>query len=132
MGAMLKKLSIFLKITKKGINKRKEETVKLDHTFTSDRVPQPFVQLVKYFYNDPRTIEEFWRMAEIAGWRNNFENKREQVLTTAIVSFKQLISKLKSNKKIQNPIAYFYGILDKKLDDLFYYELDLEFDQMVE
>ena len=71
-------------------------------------------------------------MAEIAGWRNNFENKREQVLTTAIVSFKQLISKIKSNKKIQNPIAYFYGILDKKLDDLFYYELDLEMERTAE
>ena len=123
-----------LKTNIKEINIRKEEPLELelDHTYTSDRVPQPFVQLVKYFYNDAKTIEEYWRMAEIAGWRNNFENKRNQVLTTAIASFKQLISKLKSNKKIQNPIAYFYGILDKKLDDLFYYELDLEFDQMVE
>jgi hypothetical protein len=39
-----------------------------------------------------------------------------------MLAFKQLISKIKSTT-IQNPIAYFYGILDKKFDELFHEEL---------
>lgn len=44
------------------INKRIEEPFELDHTYVSDRIPQPFVQLVKCFFPEARTIEEYWRM----------------------------------------------------------------------
>jgi hypothetical protein len=105
------------------ITKREEKPVHLDNTFVSDRVPQPFVQLVNYFFKEAKTIEEYWHMTHIAAYRNNREKETEQVLETAIRSFKQLISKLKSNKKIKNPIAYYYGILEKKLQELYYQEL---------
>ncbi|MGG1397309.1 hypothetical protein ABE288_05685 [Bacillus salipaludis] len=95
----------------------------MDHTFTNDRVPKPFVQLVKYFFDDAKTIEEFWRMTQIAAYRGNREKEKDQVLAVAIESFKQLIRKLKSNQKIKTPIAYFHGILQKKFDDLYFAEI---------
>jgi hypothetical protein len=91
----------------------------LDHTFVSDRVPQPFVQLVKYFYPQAKTIEEYWKMAQIAAYRNNHEKETGQVLETAIHSFKQLINKIKSTKIVKKPISYFYGILDGNLTSSF-------------
>jgi hypothetical protein len=44
------------------------------------RIPQEFVQLIKYFYSDAKTIEEYWHMTEIAAFRNNSETERELVL----------------------------------------------------
>lgn len=49
-------------------NKRQEEAPSLDFTFTNDRVPQAFVQLVKYFFPEARTIEEYWRMTKVAAY----------------------------------------------------------------
>lgn len=111
----------------KDIKKRKEEPTtsetKLDHTFVSDRVPQLFIKLVKCYFNDAKTIEEYWHMIQIAAYRNNFDHEPELVLDTAIHTFKQLIRQIKLSRNVRKPIAYFYGILDKKLDDLFYEKL---------
>lgn len=109
------------KTNNQKIEKRTEELFELDHTFVSDRVPQDFVQLVKYFYPEAKTIEEYWKMAKIAAYRNVCEEKPE-VLEIAIHSFKQLINKVKT-AKVRNPFAYFYGIADSKFHRLFYDDL---------
>jgi hypothetical protein len=44
-------------------------------------------------------------------------------LEVAVHSFKQLIRKLKFNVVVKNPVAYFYGILDKKFTQRYYEEL---------
>ncbi|WML46697.1 hypothetical protein RCG23_13675 [Neobacillus sp. PS3-34] len=111
------------KTNKQEITKRKEGPYNLDHTFTSDRVPQPFIQLVKYFFPEAKTIEEYWRMTQIAAYRNNREKETDRVLDVAIQSFKQLIGKLKSKSLIKKPIAYFYGILDSKFMEFYFEEL---------
>jgi len=105
------------------ISKRNEEPFELDHTYVSDCVPQPFVQLVKYFFPEAKTIEEYWKMAKIAAYRNNSEKETEQILEVAIESFKQLIRKIKFNSVVKNPLAYFYGILDKKFTRRYYEDL---------
>jgi hypothetical protein len=129
--------TINLSKTNQKINTRKEAAIEekvnedsrpfskttLDATFTSDRVPTTFVQLVKYFFNEAKTIEEFWRMTTIAANRHNREKQTDQVLSIAIQSFKQLISKIKSNTVVMNPIAYFFGIINKKFDWLYFEEL---------
>jgi N-acetylglutamate synthase-like GNAT family acetyltransferase len=109
--------------TNNQITKRNEEPLALDFTYVSDRVPQPFVQLVKYFFPEAKTIEEFWHMTQIAAYRNNREKETDTVLDTAIHSFKQMIRQLKSRKTILKPIAYYYGILDHKLYQLYIDEL---------
>lgn len=107
-------------------NKRKEEPLELDYSYVSNHVPKEFVQLVKYFYSDAKTIEEFWHMTQIAAYKYNSENETDQMLEIAIEAFKQLIRKLKFTKAIRNPIAYFYGVLQNKFMRRFYEELDAE------
>jgi N-acetylglutamate synthase-like GNAT family acetyltransferase len=108
------------KTKKQKITKRREEPSELDHTYVSDRIPQPFVQLVKCFFPEAKTIEEYWRMTQIAAYRNNSQKETERILEVAVHSFKQLIRKLKFNVVVKNPIAYFYGILDKKFIQRYY------------
>ncbi|MCQ6277163.1 hypothetical protein JMM81_20010 [Bacillus sp. V3B] len=110
------------KTTQQDLNKRSKETTELDHTFTSDKVPQDFVQAVKSFFPEAKTIEEYWRMTVIAAYRNNREKNKSQVLSTAIHAFKQMINKLKS-QRIRKPISYYYGVLNKKFTDLYFEEL---------
>ncbi|WP_066069929.1 hypothetical protein [Neobacillus soli] len=96
------------------INKRNEEPSVLDHTYVSNRVPQRFVQFVKCFFPDAKLIEEYWRMAYIHV--HHLEDMDiDDVVDIAIDSFRQLIRKLKFTKVVRNPIAYYYGIFNKKL-----------------
>jgi N-acetylglutamate synthase-like GNAT family acetyltransferase len=107
---------------------RKEEPSELDHTYVSDQVPQPFVQLVKCFFPAAKTIEEYWKIAKISAYQNLWENDAELILDVAIQSFKQLIRKLKFNRNIKNPFAYFYGILNHKFFILYDEELKEKYD----
>lgn len=104
----------------KNLNKRMDT---LNHTFTSDYVPTRFKDLVKCFFNDAKTIEEYWRMVKIDTYhvRGTLLDD-ETILHTAIHSFKQMISKLKKGK-VKNPIAYFKGVLSKKVTDAYLSEL---------
>jgi hypothetical protein len=94
-----------------------------DHLFVSDRVPQPFVELVKYFFPKAKAIEELWRMSTILAYRNNYENENETLLSVSLDSFKQLVRKLKSKVTVKNSIAYYTGILNKKFQELYFAEL---------
>jgi hypothetical protein len=95
--------------------------IHLDHTYTSERVPNEFVQLVKVYYSKAKTIEDFWRMTTIAANKNGHKEEIGQVIHIAIQSFKQLIRKMKLGRIIK-PIAYYYGILNKKFGALFFEE----------
>jgi hypothetical protein len=96
------------------IKKRNEEPSILDHTFVSNCVPQRFVQFVKCFFPDAKLIEEYWRMAYIRV--HHLEDMDiDDVVDIAIDSYRQLIRKLKFTKVVRNPIAYYYGIFNKKL-----------------
>ena len=124
-----KEASNLLKTEKdQKIKKRIEEPAKLDHTYVSDRVPQPFVQLVKCFFNNAKTIEEYWKMAKITAYQNLWENDPGLIQDVAIQSFKQLINKLKFSRNIQNPFAYFYGISYNKFCNLFHKKLQDEYE----
>ncbi|MEH7111536.1 hypothetical protein V7124_04030 [Neobacillus niacini] len=114
-----KETSIPLKTNNKKNNKRNEAPIELDHTFVSDKVPQAFVQIIKYFFSDAKTIEEYWRMVHIAAFRFDCVQDTEEILAIAIQSLKQLIRKLKSTKQIVKPIAFFYGILTNKLKEFY-------------
>jgi hypothetical protein len=85
-------------------------------------IPTAFHQMANYFY-DIKTINEFWRMTKIAAYKHNCDNDDDKVLEIAIHSFKELISKLKSNTTIRKPVAYFYSILSKKFNDLYIEDL---------
>jgi hypothetical protein len=99
--------------------------INLDHTYTSERVPSEFIQLVKVYFSEAKTIEDFWRMTTIAANKHGHKEDLGQVIHIAIQSFKQLIRKMKLGRIIK-PIAYYYGIVNKKFGELFFEEwLDL-------
>ncbi|WP_186328900.1 hypothetical protein [Bacillus sp. X1(2014)] len=102
------------------IKERKEESPELDHTFVSDRVPQPFVQLVKCFFPEAKTIEEYWRTVNLAAASYSWEFDFHHIQDIAIQSFKQLIRRLKFKRNVKNPFAYFYGIAENKFCVLFH------------
>ncbi|MFS0777716.1 hypothetical protein ABC255_17165 [Neobacillus sp. 3P2-tot-E-2] len=113
-----KETNNLLKTNNQKINKRKEAPIELDHTFVSDQVPQSFVQTVKYFFSDAKTIEEYWHMVQIAAFRFECDQHSDDILSIGIQSFKQLIRKLKSTKSVVKPIAFFYGIVTNKFKEL--------------
>lgn len=117
--------TILFKTENKKINKRNETSEVLDHKFVSNRVPQPFVGLVKCFFPEAKTIEEYWHMVKIATFGFNLSPDSEDILHISIDAFKQLIRKLKSTKQIKKPIAFFFGILKNKLFE-FYSEIHSE------
>ncbi len=118
-----KETNNLLKTNNQKNNKRNEPLIELDYTFVSDKVPQAFVQSVKYFFSDAKTIEEYWHMVQITAFRFECDQNTEDVLAIAIQSFKQLIRKLKSTKLVVKPIAFFYGILTNKLKELYLNQL---------
>ena len=107
------KASIPSKTNNIDIKERKE--TRLNFTYTSNRVPKPFINLVKYFFPIAKTIEEFWNMTIIAVSKTKFTLDSSTILELAIQSFKQLIGKIKSSASVKNQFAYYYGILNKKL-----------------
>ncbi|MEH7254629.1 hypothetical protein V7111_21190 [Neobacillus niacini] len=114
-----KETNNLLKTNNQENKQRNEALIEIDHTFVSDKVPQAFVQLVKYFFSDAKTIEEYWHMVQIAAFRFDYDQNTGDVLAIAIQSFKQLVRKLKSTKQIVKPIAFFYGIVNNKLKELY-------------
>ncbi|MFP5114078.1 hypothetical protein ACSU64_17055 [Bacillaceae bacterium C204] len=110
------------------IKERKEEPSELDHTYVNDRVPQPFVQLVKCFFPEAKTIEEYWKIVKITAYQHLWEYDPKLILDVAIQSFKQLIRKLKFNNNIKNSFGYFYGILEIKFFMLYHEALEDKFD----
>lgn len=103
-------------------NERIEVVVdKLDHTYVSDQVPQRFTTLVKCFFDEAKIIEEYYHMYRISTYWLTAYNS-DDLLEIGLQSFKQMIRALKRNKVRKNPFAYYYGVLQRKLDRL-YHEL---------
>jgi hypothetical protein len=100
-------------------NKRTDD---LDHTFTSDSVPGQFTSLVKYFFNDSKSIELFYSRCRIAAYKANYDEDKGKVLDVAINSFKQTVSKLKKGV-VRDKFGYFYKICERKFEDLYFSEL---------
>ncbi|WP_059170473.1 hypothetical protein [Bacillus sp. FJAT-27445] len=98
-------------------NKELKERIAESQPFNrsvSKSIPQQFVEIVSSFFPQAKTIEEYWRMTKIAAYRNCYENEKETVLEYAIQAFMEMARKLSIRNAIQNPIAYFYGIMEMK------------------
>lgn len=109
---------------KMNTKKRKES---LDHSYTSDNVPDSFKNLVKSFFDSCDTIEEFWKMVQISAYKHDCDKGLALITDVATQSFKQTIRAMKK-KVIRKPIAYFYGVLNKKFEDHYTRELTMLID----
>ena len=106
-----------------NINKRNENVSdekysgdKLDSSYTSSRVPVEFRDLVKCFWNDYKVIEELWKVIHIQTYYLSYYSLDDRI-SLAIDSFKQLVRNIKRGRKVRNIFGYFWGIVEKKLDD---------------
>lgn len=109
-----KEANIF-KANNNNINKRTKThsvSITLDSSFVGDWVPKEFVKIVKPFMNDAKTIEEFWRTVKINTYKYKEILDKNTILGVAIDSFRQTYRKL---HKLDNPFAWFTGVLQKKL-----------------
>ncbi|MBY6277987.1 hypothetical protein [Symbiobacterium thermophilum] len=105
-----------------NINKRNENVSdkkylgdKLDGSFTSSRVPVEFRDLVKCFYDDYKTIEEFWKIIHIQTRKLLYYTQNDRI-ALAVDSFKQLVRNIKRGRKVRNIFGYFWGIVNNMLD----------------
>ncbi|AKS37681.1 hypothetical protein NP92_04225 [Anoxybacillus gonensis] len=101
-----------------NINKRNENVQKddkLDASFTSNRVPTEFRDLVKCFFDDYKTIEEFWKVITIQTYYYTYMSIDDKV-SLAIDAMKQLIRNIKFGRKVRNIFGLYYAIVGALLD----------------
>ncbi|HZG59898.1 MAG TPA: hypothetical protein VEY68_05425 [Anoxybacillus sp.] len=101
-------------LNKRNENVQKED--KLDASFTSSRVPKVFTELVKCFYDDYKVFEELWKVIQIQTYYLSYYSLDDR-LELATNAFKQMIRNMKQGKKVRNIFGYFWGIVQKKLDE---------------
>lgn len=89
--------------------------------FTSNRVPKEFVKLVSCFYDKADIIEELWKVVKCATSKLNYSFA--EVTSIATDSFRQLIRLVKKGRIRKSIYACFWGIVNKKLDELYFEEL---------
>jgi len=100
-----------------NINKRNENVQKenLDGSYTSNRVPVEFRDFVKCFYDDAKTIEEFWKVITIQTYYYTYMSVDDKV-SLAIDAIKQLIRNIKFGRKVRNVFGLYYAIVGAILD----------------
>lgn len=95
----------------------------MDSSYVSDSVPKEFTKVAASFdgFNNADTIEELWKMVRISNYHTNYD--KGTIIRVALESFKQMVRKHVKGK-VENPFAYFYGVLNKKMDVLFFEDLE--------
>lgn len=104
--------------TNNHLNKRNENVQKDDKlvaSFTSNRVPVEFRDFVKCFFDDAKTIEEFWKIITIQTYYYTYYSLDDRI-SLAIEAAKQLIRNIKFGRKVRNIFGYYYTIVGALLD----------------
>ena len=103
------------------INKRNNN--RLTSEFCSEKIPQTFVKYASIIDDSLKFVEKLWSKVQTAAWKNSCEHQTDRVETISIQSIKQLIRKIKV-AKVRDKYGYFYGILTKKFEELYFEDLD--------
>lgn len=89
--------------------------------FTSNSVPKEFRNLVACFYDKADVIEELWRVIQCSTHTLNYTIA--EVTEMACDCFRQLIRLVRKGKVMKSIYACFWGIVQKKLDQMYFEEL---------
>ncbi|UQD51827.1 hypothetical protein C0971_07075 [Bacillus methanolicus] len=104
----------------KTINLKNKRTMALNSSFVSNKIPSAFTNLVKCFYDDAWTIEEFYKVVHVSIRCLSYYTEEDK-LELAVKAFKQLVRNMKLKKtKIKNVFGYYWGICNKMLDEEYF------------
>ncbi|MDA1824646.1 MULTISPECIES: helix-turn-helix domain-containing protein [Bacillus cereus group] len=129
----IKTKPVSLKQKIKDINKRNsnednttlEENIK-EADFVAHWVPERFISLVRSFYSDSKTIQEFWKVVRQCNKIVNYTTgdkafTKDQELTIGLKATKEFVMKIKSGAKMQKgKFAYFNGIVNNLMDKFYF------------
>ncbi|ASN69613.1 helix-turn-helix domain-containing protein [Bacillus paranthracis] len=129
----IKTKPVSLKQKIKDINKRNsnednttlEENIK-EADFVAHWVPERFISLVRSFYSDSKTIQEFWKVVRQCNKIVNYTTgdkafTKDQELTIGLKAIKEFVMKIKSGAKMQKgKFAYFNGIVNNLMDKFYF------------
>ncbi|NOP79583.1 helix-turn-helix domain-containing protein [Bacillus paranthracis] len=129
----IKTTPVSLKQNIKDINKRnindnsnnKVNSIK-DADFVAHWVPSRFRTFANYFYNDSKTIQEFWKVVKQCNRIVNHVTgetafTKEQATNIGIQSIKEFVMKMKRGTKMKRGIfAYFNGIVNNIMDKAYF------------
>ncbi|KXY80146.1 helix-turn-helix domain-containing protein [Bacillus cereus group sp. MYBK12-2] len=102
-----------------------EENIK-QADFVAHWVPKRFVSLVRSFYYESKTIQEFWKVVRQCNKTINFSTgdkafDKEQELTIGLNAIKEFVMKIKSGTKMnKGKFAYFNGIVNNLMDKFYF------------
>ncbi|EIJ80176.1 hypothetical protein PB1_07442 [Bacillus methanolicus PB1] len=111
------------------INLKNKRKMALNSSFVSNKIPSAFTNLVKCFYDDAWTIEEYYKVVRVSTRCLSYYTEEDK-LELAVKAFKQLVRNIKQKKtRIKNVFGYYWGICNKMLDEEYFEILDLAFNQ---
>lgn len=127
----IKTISISLKQKIKRLNKRNNSvsasTVVEDNfskaNFVAHWVPEQFAQLANYYFNDAKSIQEFWKVVKQCNKpdrKGELAFTKDQEITIAIKAFKEFVMKIKKGTRMNNAFGYFNGIVNKLMDKFYF------------
>ncbi|WP_339161846.1 helix-turn-helix domain-containing protein [Siminovitchia sp. FSL W7-1587] len=108
---------------KQNTNKRNDAS--LNANFVAHWVPERFASLVSCFYQEAKTIQEFWKVIKQCNRVVNvFTGDRafnsEQELSIGIRAIKEFVMKVKEGVRMKNKFGYFNGIVNNLMDKLYF------------
>ncbi|MGG3943352.1 helix-turn-helix domain-containing protein [Peribacillus psychrosaccharolyticus] len=94
--------------------------------FVAHWVPDRFANLASSYYQKAKSIQEFWKVVKqcnrvVDYSTNNRAFTKEQEIFIGLRAFKEFVMKIKSGvKMIKGEFAYFNGIVNKLMDNLYF------------
>ena len=92
----------------------------LDHSYSPSYIPERFVNVVKSFYDDAKTIDKLWKSAGLATKKIAGLMFPESATDMIVDAFKQAIYQTHKNKRNAVQVdfgGYFYGTLCRMLTE---------------
>lgn len=121
----IKTITVSLKQKIKRLNKRNNSVSFSSANFIAHWVPERFSWLTTCFYQDAKTVEEFWKVVRQNNRVINHETDKraftvEQELNIAIRAFTEFVMKIKNGTRMNNMFGYFDGIVNNLMDKLYW------------
>ncbi|OXS67231.1 hypothetical protein [Priestia filamentosa] len=99
-----------------NINNKERSSDRLDKKYTSSNVPKEFTDLAGCYYDDYKVIEELYKCVKLSTRYYSYYTQSDRT-ELACNAFRQLIRNIKQGKGVKNIYGYFWGILNRIMDN---------------